>query len=145
MAFDTKPPETLADGVGFLLTWNGRRVNQRFARALEPLGLGARHFGVLSLIDARPGSTQQELGERSMIDPSSMVVVVDELERRGLAQRRVHPADRRKREIVLTDAGREMLGRAREAAEHSVDETLSPLDAEERETLRVLLRKLAGL
>ena len=144
MSFQTSPPETVADGVGYLLTWQGRRLAHRFARALEPLELGTRHFGLLNLIDARPGSTQHELGERSMIDPSSMVVVVDDLERRGLAQRRVHPADRRKRVVVLTDAGREMLRRAREVAERSVDATLAPLDPGERETLRRLLRKLAG-
>src|SRR3954451_9052919 len=99
MRFDRPPPEPLASAPGFLLSWNGRRTATMFAQALEPLGLRPPHFGGMRLIDAEPGVTQQELAERSLIDPSSMVAVVDELEERGYAERRVHPADRRKHAI----------------------------------------------
>ena len=40
-----------------------------------------------------------------MIDPSSMVKVIDELESLGLAERRVDPNDRRKRAVHLTPDG----------------------------------------
>src|SRR2546421_9364189 len=116
MGFSEPPPEPLASAVGFLLSWNGRRTAHRFAAGLEPLGLRPPHFGVLTLIDAQPGSTQQELGDRSMIDPSSMVAIVDELERLGLAERRVDPADRRKHAVHLTRKGTRTLERARAVA-----------------------------
>src|SRR3954447_14007496 len=142
MRFDQRPPEPFADAVGFLLTWNGRRIAHQFSAALAPLDLRPQHFGVLNLIAAKPGSTQQELVDGSMIDASTMVAVVDELEARGLAERRVHPTDRRKRSVHLTDAGQETLARAREAANRTAEETLAPLDEGERETLKALLRKL---
>jgi DNA-binding MarR family transcriptional regulator len=50
---------------------------------------------------------QQDLVARSMIDPSSMVAVVDELEKMGLAERRQHPADRRKHALLRKLAGAE--------------------------------------
>jgi DNA-binding MarR family transcriptional regulator len=145
VSFDQPPPEPLASAEGFLLSWNGQRIAAKFAAALEPLGLRPPLFGVLTLIDANPGSTQQELVDGSMIDPSSMVAIVDELEAAGLAERRQHPSDRRKHAIHLTAAGRRTLGRARQTAVKMADEVFSPLDAGERETLRRLLRKLLGL
>lgn len=143
--FDTPPPEPLASAIGFLLSWNGRRTAFEFTKTLRPLGLRPPHFGVMTLIDADPGATQQELVTMSLIDPSSMVAVIDELEELGLAERRKYPADRRKHAIYLSAAGKRTLGRAREAARATADELLSPLSERERETLRKLLRKLAGL
>jgi DNA-binding MarR family transcriptional regulator len=70
--------------------------------------------------------------------------VIDELEELGLAERRNHPQDRRKHAVHLTAKGKRTLGRARRVAVRFADELLSPLDADERETLRLLLRKLAG-
>ncbi len=145
MRFDLPPPEPLASAPGFLLSWHGQRAAHTFAEALKPLGLRPPHFGVLTLIAARPGSTQQDLVDDSMIDPSSMVAVIDELEELGLAERRTHPSDRRKHAVYLTDSGNETLALARGAAAQTAEELLAGLDAEERDSLRTLLRKLAGL
>jgi DNA-binding MarR family transcriptional regulator len=145
MRFDPPPPEPLASAPGFLLSWNGQRIAHKFAAALEPLGLRPHHFGVLTLIDAHPGSAQQELVTRSLIDPSSMVAKIDELEEMGLAERRSYPDDRRKHAVHLTPRGRRTLERARGAAMQTAREVFGPLDEHERETLRLLLRKLAGL
>src|ERR687887_825251 len=116
MRFDQPPPEPLASAPGFLLSWNGQRMAYRFGAALEPLGLGKHHFGVLNLIERNPGIAQQELAKLALIDPSSMVAVIDELERMGLAERRQDPEDRRRRAVHLTDDGRQMLERARTVA-----------------------------
>ena len=145
MRFERPPPEPLASALGFLMSWNGQRVAHTFAETLKPLGLRPPHFGVMNMMDAAPGSTQQDLVERSMIDASSMVAVIDELEEAGLAERRPHPGDRRKHAVHLTARGRRTLERARKVAIEMVDELFAPLDAKERETLRRLLRKLAGL
>lgn len=143
MNFDAPPPEPLASAPGFLLSWAGRRIAAEFAHALEPLGIQPRDFGVLNLIDAHPGITQHELGAGALVDPSSMVAVLDELERRGLAERRPHPTDRRKRAVHLTTAGRRLLNRARGVAGKTVAELLSPLSASEVSELRKILRKVA--
>jgi DNA-binding MarR family transcriptional regulator len=143
MRFDEPPPEPLASAVGFLLSWNGRRTAAGFAEVLEQIDLSPPIFGVLTLIDSRPGLTQRELVAGSLIDPSSMVAVLDQLEADGLAERRVHPSDRRKHAVHLTAKGKRTLGKARELALDYAEELLAPLDEEERETLRLLLRKLA--
>jgi DNA-binding MarR family transcriptional regulator len=144
MQFDDPPPEPLASAPGFLLSWNGQRIARNFAMALEPLGLRPPHFGVLTLIDANPGGAQRELVERSMIDASSMVAIIDELERLGLAERRPHPKDRRKRAVYLTANGRRTLQRARKVAIETAQGIFGPLSEQELTTLTKLLRKLAG-
>jgi DNA-binding MarR family transcriptional regulator len=144
MRFDNPPPEPLASATGFLLSWNGQRTAYMFTAALEPLGLRPSHFGVLTLIESHPGSAQRELVTRSLIDPSSMVAVIDELEKMGLAERRTHPEDRRKHAVYLTVRGRRTLERARTVSAEMAETLLAPLDEREREALRNLLRKLAG-
>src|SRR5262245_2683360 len=99
----------------------------------------------MTMIDVNPGATQQALVGGSMIDASSMVAVIDELEERKLAERRRHASDRRKHAIHLTAEGERTLARARKVAEEYADRMLAPLSAAERDRLRRLLRKLAGV
>jgi DNA-binding MarR family transcriptional regulator len=145
MRYEQPPPEPLASALGFLISWNGQRMAHLFAAALEPLGLRPPMFGVMTLIDAEPGLTQNELVGRSMIDPSSMVAILDELEQLGLAERRQNPQDRRKHALHLTRRGQAKLVSAQKVAVSVAAEALPQLDARERETLQALLRKLAGV
>jgi DNA-binding MarR family transcriptional regulator len=116
MLHSDQPPSELGNFTGFLMNYLGTRSGRRFAAALEPFGLHPRHFGVMTVLDARPGITQQDLADHSRVDRSSMVAVLDELAARGLAERRADPADRRKHSIHLTDEGRAQRLRARDAA-----------------------------
>ena len=138
-------PGELAQFPGYLLARLGESARRHFRKALEDAGgLHPRQFGVMTVVAAQPGMTQHQLHEKTGIDPSSMVAVIDELERIGLAERRAHPADRRARTIYLTEAGLEKLERAKRIAAELQRELFEPLSAEERRTLHALLRKLAG-
>jgi DNA-binding MarR family transcriptional regulator len=144
MSEDGPIPGELGVFPGYLLARLGEKSRRRFHRALEPEGLHPRHFGVMTMVAAQPGLSQQELHEKTAIDPSSMVAVIDELEALGLAERRPHPDDRRVRTIFLTAIGEQKLERVRALAAQLQREFFQPLSAEERRTLHGLLRKLAG-
>ena len=58
MGFDRPPPPPLGHALGFLLSWNGRRIAAKFAAGLAPLGLRPPHFGVMSMLAARPGTAR---------------------------------------------------------------------------------------
>lgn len=77
------------------------------------------------------------------MDPSSMVTTIDELESKGLVERRTHPSDRRAHALHVTDEGRATLERGRRLARQAQDELLSPLTAEERDVLHDLLLRVA--
>jgi DNA-binding MarR family transcriptional regulator len=137
-------PAELTMFPGYLLARLGESSRRRFHEALEPEGLHPRDFGVMTMVAAQPGMSQQQLHEQTAIDPSSMVSVIDELEARGLAERRPDPLDRRARAIFLTEPGRETLARVRGLAGGLQREFFQVLTAEELRTLHALLRKLAG-
>jgi DNA-binding MarR family transcriptional regulator len=140
-----RPPDALAQYSGFLLNWLALRSRTRFADALGEIGLHPRDFATLSIVDARPGMTQQDLAAASAIDASTLVATLDALEQRGLAERRILPEDRRKRAIHLTAAGEAILARARASAKQPGDELFGPLSTAERRRFETLLRKLAGV
>jgi len=138
------PPVTTPSHVGFLLGTLGYHATRTFAAALAHLGLRPKHYGVLLSIAREGGISQQELGERLRIDPSSIVAIIDDFERAGVAERRRDPADRRRYAIFLTPGGEALLGRAREAAAAAEQTMLAPLDPQERDALLILLGKLAA-
>ena len=140
-----KPPEELVRYTGFLLNWIGARSRARFLEALGELDLHPREFAVLNILAAQPGITQQAIGSKADVDPSTMVALLDGLAERRLAVRRPHPEDRRKRAVFLTPAGEETLARGREIAGAVGRETFERLNAAERKQLNALLRKAAGL
>ncbi|MEN3311747.1 MAG: hypothetical protein V7645_1076 [Actinomycetota bacterium] len=145
MLHSDRPPEELSGYTGFLLGFLGEKSRRRFIAMLEPHGFHPREFGLMTVLSKRPGITQHELASLARVDPSSMVALMDELERRGVAERRVDPEDRRRRSVYLTAQGEERVrvlqGEARKAAK----EFLAPLDDAENAELNRLLRKLAGL
>lgn len=146
MLGEKHPPEALADYTGFLMNWVGSRSRAKFADALnERTGLHPREFGVLNMLARNPGITQHEIGAGAGVDPSTMVATLDSLEERGLAERRPHPEDRRKRSVYLTKEGEDTLREGRKIGQAVGKEVFSPLTAEERKQLHGLLRKLAGL
>jgi DNA-binding MarR family transcriptional regulator len=77
--------------------------------ALRPIDLAIAHVGVLGLLSARGDLSQQQLIEILEVDKSSMVYLIDELEKQGLAERRPAPRDRRAHAVHLTQAGRQRL------------------------------------
>lgn len=146
MIFSERPPAALADYTGFLMNWVATRSRRHFMHALEEsCGLHPRDFGVLSVVASNPGITQQALGESAGVDPSTMVATLDMLEKRGLAERRPHAADRRKRAVHVTPEGRQALKQGRRVAAAAARDVFEPLTPEEREQLHGLLLKLSGL
>jgi DNA-binding MarR family transcriptional regulator len=133
-----KAPQNLA----FLLSQVGIHASARFAVRLAEVDLQPPLFRVLNLVDAAEGRSQQEIAKAVEAPPSRMVGFVDELEKRGLVERRADPRDRRVRALYLTPAGREALARGREVARQHEEELAQGLSQAEREQLVALLRKV---
>ncbi len=133
----------LARNTGYLVSRVGLFASRRFGERLAALGLTTRMWGLLNVLDDEEAVSQQQLGRAIGMDPSSMVSTVDELETKGLVERRRHPTDRRAHALYLTDAGRETLGRGRALAREAQQELLAPLSADERQVLHDLLLRMA--
>jgi DNA-binding MarR family transcriptional regulator len=131
----------LAGSATYLLSKVGFEASQRFRSMLKPLGLEPRQFALLRHVAGSEGQTQQALGDALGIPKSRMVALVDDLEARGLVERRLRPDDRRARALHVTTEGARCLGEALEVAEaHEayVRERLSP--AEHQQLVQMLQR-----
>ena len=128
---------------GFLISRMGMVAQKQFAERIEQLGLSTRMWGALNVLDAEGEITQHALCRSVGMDPSSMVSTIDELEAKGLVERRRHPSDRRAYALHVTAEGREILTRGRKLARAAQDDLLAPLSPEEREQLHELLLRLA--
>jgi len=126
----------LPDLLGYRLRLAQQAVFRDFAASVQ--GLSPGRVGLLILIDANPGVTQSRLAEAVLRDRSTMVGVVDQLEAKGLVERR-RGEDRRTNGLWLTRPGRQLLARAlRRIAAHErrIASRLSP--AERRRLLQLL-------
>jgi DNA-binding MarR family transcriptional regulator len=128
-------------GTMFLLP----RLSKQVMRRSDPerLGLDLRLVMALSYLADHDDSPQQALVDALCMDAKNVVLLLNELEDRGLLIRRRDSEDRRRHRVNITDAGRQALLRAGHAMEPVEDEVLQALDAEERTTLwRLLARAL---
>jgi len=121
----------------------GTRAARLFADRLAPLGLEPRHAGMLFRLAASEGKSQQAIGDLIGLNSTRMVFLVDELEQRGLVERRRNEADRRSHALYLTDAGRDVLRQVQEASGQHQAQLGSSLTGPERAQLTALLRRLA--
>lgn len=131
-------PSSLA----FLLSQVGIHAARQFAERIAKVGLQPPLFRVLNLVDAAEGHSQQAIGEAIEVPASRMVALVDELERRGLVERRPNPDDRRVRALYLTDEGRETLARGREIAKAHEEDLTRGMPAADRKRLIGLLQQM---
>ena len=107
-------------------------------------GLSLHGYVVLAELHDSPTRNQLALSRASMIDKSTMVRVLDDLEQEGYVRRTPDPADRRARLVELTDAGSKVLLEAADALARFEDDVLAPFPAAERAGFRSVLTALAA-
>ncbi|WP_169977271.1 MarR family winged helix-turn-helix transcriptional regulator [Tautonia rosea] len=137
------PRQTSArERYGFLLAMAAHRLRSRFEEELEPMGVQLKHVQVLAMIYHFGPVAQQRLGESICIDRTSMVGLLDEMERRDLVQRQPDPVDRRAHRIHLTESGQDLFRRANDTVEGVENEVLAPLSEQERLQLKSMLQRI---
>ncbi|MBA3781390.1 MAG: MarR family transcriptional regulator [Nocardioides sp.] len=138
------PTVARPSGIAFLLAQLGAHTADRFGARLAELDLMPAHVGVLRIVGQNPGLSQQALSERLGALPSRVVRLVDELEDRGLVERRRSTTDRRNYELHMATSARERLGAVMAAVGEHDAEITQGLTAAERKTLLTLLGKVAA-
>lgn len=135
----SKPPVD----VSMLLNQAGYALSNRLSAALEDVGISVRMYCVLDKA-VKGGLTQGRLAELAFMDKTTMVVTLDEMERRGLAERRLSPSDRRVRVIAVTAQGERVLAEADGIVQGVYDEVLGTVPAGRRDAFIAVLEQLVA-
>ena len=112
----------------------------RRAEVADAVGMSFIRSKALGRLVAGP-LMMSELTAKLATDKPYTTLIVDDLERRGLVLRSVHPDDRRCKIVTITDAGREVAARA-EAILARPPDVLLALDGPELAALDRITRKL---
>jgi DNA-binding MarR family transcriptional regulator len=137
-------PAELVSSTTFLLKRLGFAAKEQAMEAYDETGLHPYHHAVLAVLDEGSRETQGQIADALDYDRGQLVGLLDELEDRGLIERKRDPSDRRRQSVRITDEGRRALTRLRELALKLENDFLTGLDESQRATLYGLLRELAG-
>ncbi|MDH6578440.1 MarR family transcriptional regulator [Kitasatospora sp. MAP5-34] len=119
----------------------GNAADAVVAQVLGEFGVPASVAGTLwALAPGTQPPTMRDVAARLHCDPSTVSLAADKLQSMGLVARQPHPADGRKRTLVLTEQGHE-LWEALRARLHGSG-LFAGLDAQEQDTLLALLTKM---
>lgn len=128
--------------VGYQLRMAQIALFRDFSQGLGEHDVTPGLFGVLVIIEANPDLKQSDLARATHLDRSTVVTVIDNLERRGLVERRAAVNDRRSNAIRLTDAGIALLRKLKRQVSLHEKRLLQPFDDAEREQFLKLLQKV---
>lgn len=132
------------EGLSELFWGVARRLRHQTRQTLSPWDVTPSQSRALNVLMRHGVLRLSELSDHLHIAPRSTTEVVDDLQQRGLVERRPDPADRRATLVALTGAGAEAgraIAEARQAEAERFFGALSPAD---RADLGRILRTLAG-
>src|ERR671937_2936938 len=124
---DSRPPGIAKRWPTLLMIKLGRITMHRFSEALVPFGIRPRHVAALIELRDHGELTQQSLCGRLHLDPTNLVAILNDLERRGLATRRRDPEDRRRHIVEISKRGIALVEKASKVMDGVEDELLEGL------------------
>jgi DNA-binding MarR family transcriptional regulator len=113
-----------------------------FAGIMSDLDLTSMQFAALVKLHELKAVSQTELGRLTGMDRATISGVVARLKRRSLVLYTPDPLDKRSRIIALTPAGDSLLHEAMQRIGRVTEQTLEPIGATDRESLRSILQKM---
>lgn len=140
-ATGTLPLKTglLARRVGYRTRLMQSVLADRVVPGFSPYRMKPGSFTTMALMSANPGCSQAELARGGGLDKSAIVMILDQLESRGLAVRGRSREDRRRNALFLTARGEELVAEMASVAHGSEQPLREALSAAELDTLLDLL------
>lgn len=135
-------PPSMRDRLPYLLYRAAAASTTMVDAALRAIQLTARQVGILTLVVESHPMTQRQLGSTIGVDRTTMVALLDDLEAKGLIERRRHSSDRRAFLIHPTAPGIEAQAAAIKVLDERAQVFLQPLSESQRSQLADLLRRL---
>ncbi|WP_430785974.1 MarR family winged helix-turn-helix transcriptional regulator [Actinoplanes sp. G11-F43] len=119
-----------------------RRLREHTRVTLEPLHISPSQSRAVMVLSKHGEMRLSALAEHLRIAPRSATEVIDDLQRRGLVQRKPDPSDRRATLVVLTEPGADTARRIREARATEGERLFAGLQPSDRAELSRILREI---
>jgi MarR family transcriptional regulator, transcriptional regulator for hemolysin len=127
--------------IGVVISDVARLLRTEFDRRVRRLGITRAQWLVLTRLHRRPGASLSELAEMMEVEKATAGRMIDRLVANGWVERRTARADRRVKQVYLTDDAERVHKRIWRVAEETVDSALVDLSAREsRQLMDLLLR-----
>lgn len=135
-------PYDFEESVGYWLTQATQSFHRALNERLAPHGITYRQSHVIGWLMLEGEMTQAELARRMMIEPPTLVRILDRMEALGWISRQDCPADRRRKLIRVTDAAEPAWDKIVSCAKQVRQVVGRGLSADEQYVLKDLLRRL---
>ncbi len=131
-----------SDFFGYLLSVSFRMLKKRIEYALSPYELTAPQWGVLSRLYENNGLTLVEIADRLHSDASTIKLIIDKLEKKGLVERKANKKDKRSFKIFLTEDAIILEEPLKKIVTSVLEECLRNFSNEEKQIFKNYLKKL---
>lgn len=135
-------PYDFEESIGYWLTIVTQSYHRSLNERLAPFGVTYRQSHVIGWLMLEGELTQAELARRMMIEPPTLVRILDRMETLGWISRQDCPADRRRKLIRLTDSAEPVWGNMVSVAKQVRQIAGRGLSADEQYVLKDLLRRV---
>jgi DNA-binding MarR family transcriptional regulator len=131
--------------LGYLLRQAAATYRLRIERALADLGITPPQFAVMTMLKAYPGQSNADIARLAMLTPQTTSVIIANLLRAGLVQRRRHETHGRVLQVELSEPGRTQLETCRGRVLGIERDLLDGFGPAEEQTIRRWLVHVARL
>ncbi len=128
--------------LGHLLGVTAKALARRANSQVKEFGLTIQQFGVLNILYNRNRLTSHQLVERLKSDSSSIMSLVDQLEKKGLITREPDDKDRRIKHLALTKQALSIKEALVKRADDLDRELTAQISVDEKEQLTKVLQKI---
>lgn len=120
-------------------------VHKREYKTIKEGGLTVSQFAVLEVLYHKGDLRISEIIDKILSTGGNMTVVIDNLVKENLVERRIDSSDRRVNLISITEKGRKLMSEIFPKHVENINEIFSVLTEEEKKSLTGLLKKLSGV
>jgi MarR family transcriptional regulator for hemolysin len=128
--------------IGYWLTLATQAFHRAVSDEVAPHGITYRQSQVLAWLVLEGELSQAELANKMMVEPPTLVGILDRMERDGWITRNSCPSDRRKKLIRATTAAEPVWEKIAEGGRRVRASATEGLTEQELETLKQLLRRV---
>ncbi|MFP3812605.1 MULTISPECIES: MarR family winged helix-turn-helix transcriptional regulator [Bacillus] len=132
----------LHDLIGYLVHRTDVKMTNYFTNRLKPYGVTPEQWGIISILSHEKGTTQKELAEGIDKNQTTVVRMIQSMERKGLVKKIFNEQDRRSHHLFLTEKGDEIKKAILPVVMDAHRTVTNQLSDEEVQQLKLLLNKL---